>query len=53
MIRILVVLLGLAVAALGAGFLYLGAVPPKPHVQDQHVVLPNDRFGHQTEAGPQ
>ncbi len=46
MIRIVVVLLGVTVAALGAGFLYLGAVPPKPHVQEQHVVLPNDRFGH-------
>ena len=28
-----------------AGFLYLGAVPPKPHVQEMHVVLPNSRFG--------
>jgi hypothetical protein len=45
MIRIFVVVLCVGIAALAGGFLYLGAAPPKPHVQEMHVVLPNDRFG--------
>ncbi len=45
MIRIFLIVLAAGVAALAAGFIYLGAVPPKPHVQEVHVVLPNDRFG--------
>jgi len=45
MIRIFVIVLGAMIATLAAGFLYIGAVPPKPHVQDMHVLLPNDRFG--------
>ena len=45
MIRFFAILLGVGFAALLGGFLYLGAVPPKPHVEDMHVVLPNSRFG--------
>jgi hypothetical protein len=45
MIRIFAIILGLGLAMLAAGFIYLGAVPPKPHVEAMHVVLPNDRFG--------
>ena len=45
MIRFFAVLLGLGFAALLGGFLYLGAAPPKPHVQEMHVLLSNSRFG--------
>jgi hypothetical protein len=45
MIRIFVIVLCAGIVALAAGFLYLGAAPPKPHVQEMHVLLPNDRFG--------
>ncbi len=45
MIRFFLVVLALVVLALAGGFIYLGAVPPRPHVQQLHVVLPNDRFG--------
>ena len=45
MIRVFVIILGLGLLALAAGFIYLGAVPPKPQVQVMHVVLPNDHFG--------
>ena len=45
MIRIFLIVLAAGIAALAAGFVYLGAAPPKPQVQEVHVVLPNDRFG--------
>jgi len=45
MVRLFLVVLAAGIAALLAGFIYLGAAPPKPHVQEMHVVLPNDRFG--------
>ena len=46
MIRLFAILIGAVIAALLGGFLYLGAVPPKPHVRDVQIVLPNQRFGH-------
>ena len=45
MIRFFAIVLGLGFAALLGGFLYLGAAPPKPPVQQMHVVLSNARFG--------
>jgi hypothetical protein len=48
--RIFLIILGLGIVALAAGFVYLGAVPPKPHVEDVHVVLPNERFGNDQSA---
>ncbi len=45
MIRFFAIVLVAGFAALLGGFLYLGAVPPKPQVRSMHVVLPNDRFG--------
>ncbi len=45
MIKFFLVVLALGVLALAGGFIYLGAAPPRPHVQQVHVVLPNDRFG--------
>nr|WP_321983516.1 hypothetical protein [uncultured Lichenicoccus sp.] len=45
MIKFFLVVLALGVLALAGGFLYLGVKPPSPHVQQMHVVLPNDRFG--------
>ena len=45
MVRLFLIVLAAGIAALLAGFIYLGAAPPKPHVQEMHVVLPNDRFG--------
>ncbi len=50
MVRIFLIILGLGIAALAAGFIYLGAAPPKPHVEEVHVVLPNDRFGNDQSA---
>ena len=45
MIKFFLAVLVLGVVALAGGFIYLGAAPPRPHVQQMHVVLPNDRFG--------
>lgn len=45
MIRVFAILFAAGILALVAGFIYLGAVPPKPQVEVMHVVLPNDRFG--------
>ena len=45
MIRFFAVVMGLGLAALLGGFLYLGVAPPKPHVEEMHVVLSNARFG--------
>ena len=45
MIRFFAIVLGAGFAALLGGFVYLGYAPPKPHVQDVHVVLPNDSLG--------
>ncbi len=44
MIRVFAIVLGAGIVALLGGFLYLGASPPKPHIRDMHVVLPNTRF---------
>jgi hypothetical protein len=41
---LLVVLMGLVVAAVGLAM--LGAFPPQPHPQQIQKVLPNDRFQH-------
>ena len=45
MIRFFAIVFGVGVVALLGGFLYLGYAPPKPHVQDVHVVLPNNSLG--------
>lgn len=45
MIKFFLAVLVLGVVALAGGFIYLGAKPPRPQVQQMHVLLPNDRFG--------
>ncbi len=45
MLRFFAILFGAGIMALAAGFIYLGASPPKPQVRLVHIVLPNDRFG--------
>jgi hypothetical protein len=42
--RIVLIIVGLGVAALGAGFVYLGVFPPEPTTRDVQRTLPNDRF---------
>ena len=45
MIRFVLIIVGVGIVALAGGFIYLGAAPPRPHMQEVHVTLPNDRFG--------
>ena len=45
MIRVFAIVLGAGIAALLAGFIYLGAAPPTPPGREMHVLLSNDQFG--------
>lgn len=45
MLRIFLIVLGVGVAALAAGFVTLGTMKFPPRVQQMHVVLPKDHFG--------